>query len=418
KMKFLVIVFCAVTTLVNSQKVEGLCSSVDLLGIGVKNNEIKYVKYSPILKLQNKYRTFKEVKNSTVEELIISQMSVQDNDWLSFNFNKEMKWASQQFFRIKSQNTKTNYLELVRKATYTFDNENYAIVRVNVFDERREKPIVVSLKAKKEVNRWFLIRGKLKTPVEFLLTNLNLEYLDAVFEKKRTNNSTLNNIIASSWDKNNFNIASLYLKLGNLMLSDIEGLKEIFERNNSSSIEVGKQKFSLDLSLSKENIKANYLVPLNSQRFCYYFPNEISKYLEDELDLVLNYLKDKQTENVNIVPIHKFSYLRKGTNMIVFKYKVKTSKEEELKTEHYVKNNNSVIAFEGRSELDKDIYEIIRGLKSVAINEFSNGDNNPNYPEINKLKPFVKDANGVLNIEKLAKVLEENKTLLAKYLDN
>lgn len=41
KMKFLVIVFCAVTTLVNSQKVEGLCSSVDLLGIGVKNNEIK-----------------------------------------------------------------------------------------------------------------------------------------------------------------------------------------------------------------------------------------------------------------------------------------------------------------------------------------------------------------------------------------
>ncbi|MFL0079240.1 hypothetical protein, partial [Tenacibaculum maritimum] len=192
-MKFLVIVFCAVTTLVNSQKVEGLCSSVDLLGIGVKNNEIKYVKYSPILKLQNKYRTFKEVKNSTVEELIISQMSVQDNDWLSFNFNKEMKWASQQFFRIKSQNTKTNYLELVRKATYTFDNENYAIVRVNVFDERREKPIVVSLKAKKEGNRWFLIRGKLKTPVEFLLTNLNLEYLDAVFEKKRTNNSTLNN---------------------------------------------------------------------------------------------------------------------------------------------------------------------------------------------------------------------------------
>ncbi|XKX06558.1 hypothetical protein R8G61_04335 [Tenacibaculum maritimum] len=90
------------------------------------------------------------MKNSTVEELIISQMSVQDNDWLSFNFNKEMKWASQQFFRIKSQNTKTNYLELVRKATYTFDNENYAIVRVNVFDERREKPIVVSLKAKKK----------------------------------------------------------------------------------------------------------------------------------------------------------------------------------------------------------------------------------------------------------------------------
>ncbi|CAA0165053.1 conserved hypothetical protein [Tenacibaculum maritimum] len=64
-------------------------------------------------------------------------------------------------------------------------------------------------------------------------------------------------------------------------------------------------------------------------------------------------------------------------------------------------------------------------LKSILMNsnayllfQLYNERNNPNYPEINKLKPFVKDPKGNLNIKKLAKVLEENKTLLAKYLDD
>ncbi|WP_369049333.1 hypothetical protein [Tenacibaculum sp. UWU-22] len=74
--------------------------------------------------------------------------------------------------------------------------------------------------------------------------NLNLGYLDAVFENRETNNSTLNDIIESSWKKNNFKIANLYLKLSNVMLNHVEELKEIFERNNLSLIESNKQKFS------------------------------------------------------------------------------------------------------------------------------------------------------------------------------
>ncbi|WP_369049334.1 hypothetical protein [Tenacibaculum sp. UWU-22] len=74
--------------------------------------------------------------------------------------------------------------------------------------------------------------------------------------------------------------------------------------------------------------------------------------------------------------------------------------------------------FERIKKIDKNIYEIIRGLKSIAINQFSNGENDSNYPEVNKLKPLVKDANGVLNVEKLAQVIKENRTTLAKYLDD
>ncbi len=37
---------------------------------------------------------------------------------------------------------------------------------------------------------------------------------------------------------------------------------------------------------------------------------------------------------------------------------------------------------------------------------------------VTDLKSYAKDANGMLNIEKHTKVINENKSALAKYLDN
>jgi len=51
------------------------------------------------------------------------------------------------------------------------------------------------------------------------------------------------------------------------------------------------------------------------------------------------------------------------------------------------------------------------------IFEFYNDRDDPKYPELNKLKPQAKDGDGVLNIEKLSKILNENKSQLQKYLD-
>ncbi len=61
--------------------------------------------------------------------------------------------------------------------------------------------------------------------------------------------------------------------------------------------------------------------------------------------------------------------------------------------------------------------DIMQLSDASMIFEFYNQGDNPDYPEINKLKPQVKDENGVLNIEKLAKVLKENKAALAEYLE-
>ena len=61
---------------------------------------------------------------------------------------------------------------------------------------------------------------------------------------------------------------------------------------------------------------------------------------------------------------------------------------------------------------------VVRNIGIEAFWQFYNNEDDSRYPEINNLKPLVKDANRVLNIEKLAKVLKENKGALSKYLND
>ena len=50
--------------------------------------------------------------------------------------------------------------------------------------------------------------------------------------------------------------------------------------------------------------------------------------------------------------------------------------------------------------------------------EFYNYFDNPNFPELNNLKPLVKESNGTLNIGKLYDVIMQNKATLNQYLEN
>lgn len=78
----------------------------------------------------------------------------------------------------------------------------------------------------------------------------------------------------------------------------------------------------------------------------------------------------------------------------------------------YSKNNRNKII--GRVNYNY----IIRNLGIDLFWQFYNSDDDNDFPKINKLKPLVKDTNGVLNIDKLAKVIKDNKSLLSEYLDN
>jgi hypothetical protein len=66
------------------------------------------------------------------------------------------------------------------------------------------------------------------------------------------------------------------------------------------------------------------------------------------------------------------------------------------------------------TELIKNVFSM---CKPETLFAFFNERNNPSQPEINKLKPLVKNESGVLDIKLLEGVISQNKISLAKYLE-
>jgi hypothetical protein len=115
-------------------------------------------------------------------------------------------------------------------------------------------------------------------------------------------------------------------------------------------------------------------------------------------------LKNLVKDSLSVKEIIKVNTLNNDFQIIKF-YDVKPV----IKTNYQVLNNDIVKKNSLLTILMKINFE-------VFINIYSD-EKSDKFPEINKLKPLFQDANGVLNIEKLAKVIKENKSTLSKYLE-
>lgn len=118
-----------------------------------------------------------------------------------------------------------------------------------------------------------------------------------------------------------------------------------------------------------------------------------------------------------ILLIFNFNFNYKGLRTYIIKYKTfEKNESSEIKVVAiHLQNDNWILL---QDEYLRDIESVIKELSLNSFFEFYNNENNSNFPEINKLKPLVKDSNGILNIFKLAKIIEKNKVELSNYLDN
>lgn len=115
--------------------------------------------------------------------------------------------------------------------------------------------------------------------------------------------------------------------------------------------------------------------------------------------------------------LSKLNFVYLGSSYCLIKYRtVVDSLESKSRIFELIKKNNIWQEFDDK-ELFETKKEVLRLLPTKIFWQFYAREDNPEYLEINKLKPLVKDANGVLNIEKLAQVIKENKASLSKYLD-
>ena len=115
-----------------------------------------------------------------------------------------------------------------------------------------------------------------------------------------------------------------------------------------------------------------------------------------------------------------FSKINIEYNQIIFCIiKFKTIEENKISKIQLIvskKENNIWKEFNGTNQIVEKL-KLILYLKEEAFAQFEMSENYTKHPEINKLKPLVKDADGVLNIYKLSDIIQKNKTLLYKYLD-
>lgn len=115
-----------------------------------------------------------------------------------------------------------------------------------------------------------------------------------------------------------------------------------------------------------------------------------------------------------------FSKINIEYNQIIFCIiKFKTIEENKISKIQLIvskKENNIWKEFDGTNQIVEKL-KLILYLKEEAFAQFEMSENYMKHPEINNLKPLVKDADGVLNIYKLADIIQKNKTLLSKYLD-
>ncbi len=206
KLLYLFIIFC--NTLF-SQSYDGICQPIQKVGFKVQ--QISYTSYSENYIIKEKYKHINEVKNTSPEELIKSQISATNNKWLSKNYGKEMTWTEGQFERLHE---KGNALHLIGKLIITYNDEKFAVLKFNMNSSNKKIP--ASLVMKKRENNWFFCEDSLISNLSLIFMSLSGDDLYSIFNRKKSKSIVINELINNTWKEDSFNYSNFlkaYAKL-------------------------------------------------------------------------------------------------------------------------------------------------------------------------------------------------------------
>ena len=137
----------------------------------------------------------------------------------------------------------------------------------------------------------------------------------------------------------------------------------------------------------------------------------ITKKFEEKLKANI----EKITNKISLFSKFTFEYNQNTFCVIKFKF-IEDSKPSKIQIFISKKENNIWKIYAENNDIIHKFKSVLF-LKENAFAQFEMNEKNDKYLEINKLKPLVKDADGILNIYKLGEIIEKNKASLSKYLD-
>ncbi|CAA0233867.1 hypothetical protein CVI1001048_90003 [Tenacibaculum maritimum] len=386
-------------------------------GLPVEQNMFKYTKYPSNFRLYKEYNSYSDNKNEFPEETLISVLSADNYRWDSQNYDYKIKNHELKYKLRKELKKEEAFFELLLKISFRANDSDYAIIKYHVKEKDNILPNCSVLKKVKD--KWKIIETKGSLTKAFFMFNyISVKALEALFNNSKININSYDKYIEKVYKGGILEYDKALSEKSNNTEEDFKVIMDpilmklkvnfeplIYEKNNFKN-------------LTKKNIKVNYIKELTYQKFYEYVDSTYNSALKDDLS---NTFLKKIKQNNEIKPIFRFEFDYKNERYCIFKYQelIKTEGKRSLTVLFRKEMSNEWSLEKDPISLKNNVfYKVLSNMNLLFYKELMVLKNNPNYPEINKLKPFVKDANGVLNIEKLAKVLEENKTLLAKYLDN
>lgn len=333
------------------QKYDGICQNVTELGL--KINELIFTTYKNNTFINEKYKSINEVTNSTPEELLKSQFSVTDNNWLSLNYEKKMNWTPAQFNKL---NASDNKIELLCKLQITLDTLNFAIVKVNLYEKNGKAISMSLLMQKNKNNKWIISENKMFSNVNFIFMFLSIDDLYYIFNNKLlSDNEKVNEITKTNWINGIFDLSKTINELGSLLV------------NMDYKKQPAYYSIKIDNNLDFK-IRTNSIISFTNQQFCYFFTNENSSFSDKIVSEVINEIK-KQYIDVEIFPLVFVSYKDIiGQDIILFKYNSKINEVETNEIKQYLyKNDNFVELFNSndfKNIFEKDV-DIIKKYFSI-----------------------------------------------------
>ncbi|AZJ36018.1 hypothetical protein D6T69_10985 [Tenacibaculum singaporense] len=356
----------------------------------------------------NQVASQKEIDYSTYEGLIQSFFSASNRKWaLSEYLDGRTKIVrdKEHFEAVKKNDTSKNYIQIETVYEYNYNGRNMAFLKYSFIMEKIPFPIIGVISIEKVKDRWYIS------------DLLNQEYMISIFSnfepaillellKGKSEDDFIKGLIKKTRGKNK---GLDFEKLANIYRGwyKVKKTESLYKVKDKRLIVEGYNYPKAKLRQTPEVFK------IKTEQDFILEKSFFSEYLLNDNKLVSNEKTKKKYERkpeFNLIDkeittlISKFTFEDNNNTYSIIKY----SRNNINKAILYKKDSNGYVEINDRFTNWVSLFENIKPQLLYDLYE-----NN----KLIELKREVLDKNKVLNLDKLALVIKENRSSLAKYLD-
>lgn len=388
-------------------------------GLPVSNDLMTYTTYPDNFIIGIHCKSYENCENQFPEQTLMSVISANNYDWDKRNYNYELKNNEKKYSITKTLDPNKYYFKILRKLTFENNGQKYAIIKYHIRENDKIIPMCNVLT--KENDKWFVLRpeGSL-TKAYLMFSYLSTSALDALFKNKKLKISAFDEQTAKAYSNNKLDFSKAISTTSDSEMGEND-LKVILDKSFfDQSIEPSDKAITsiekLDLTkLMELEISANYVKELDYQ-ILYKYEKDNYDDLETDSEII-NLIGQSGALIDEVNPIFRFIFKNHDQIYTILKFAKKIN-DNEVTTKLFLKENNEWKIISVPSKDVEVFYKTFSSMKTIFLQNIINVGNDKNFTAINNLKSSFKDENGIINIYKLADVIEKNKSTLSKYLDN